>query len=109
MKNYVDLIYVTLIVIFIVDVSGFTESWKGALRRIIGARELRQLKPFDCSLCMTWWSCIGYSLWQHTFSLETLAVIALLSLLSYPISQLMVFVRESLLTIINQFYNIWHN
>ena len=53
MKIYIDLLLIAAITIYIVDLSGFTESWRTALTRLIKAKELRPIRPFDCSLCMT--------------------------------------------------------
>lgn len=55
---------------------------------------LRPLKPFDCSLCMTWWVCLIYALIEGQLSLPVIAYSALLSFLSVPIGQAMIFIRE---------------
>ena len=96
MKIYIDLLLIAAITIFIVDLSGFTEAWRSALTRLIKAKVLKPIRPFDCSLCMTWWVCIIFSICTGTFSLPVLAYIALLSFLSLPLGQFFIFVREGL-------------
>ena len=104
MKAYIDLLLVAAITIYIVDLSGFTESWRGILARWLHISEsaLRPLPPFDCGKCATWWVCIIYSTCTGTFSLPILAYIALLSFLSVPIGQLFIFLREGLNALIGK-------
>lgn len=102
MNEYLDLLLVAVITIYIVDLSGFTESWRSALTRLLKAKDLKPMRPFDCSLCMTWWICIIYSIIAGTFSLPILAYIAALSFFSLPIGQLMIFIREGLTFLINK-------
>ena len=47
MKTYIDMLMVAVITIYIVDLSGFTHSWRGLLARSLHVKELRPLKPFD--------------------------------------------------------------
>lgn len=92
---------VALVTIYIVDISGFTESWRDALARMLKISALRPLKPFDCGKCMTWWVCLIYALCTGHFSLWTIAFSALLSHLSIPIGTFLIFIREGLNRIIN--------
>ena len=102
MKTYIDLLLIAAITIYIVDLSGFTEAWRSALTRVLKAKELKPIRPFDCSLCMTWWVCIIFSICTGTFSLPVLAYIAFLSFLSLPLGQLLIFIREGLMYILNK-------
>lgn len=51
---------ITLAVCFIVDYSGFVPALKPKINKILHREEGVILKPFDCSLCMTFWSCLVY-------------------------------------------------
>jgi hypothetical protein len=102
MKTYIDLLLIAAITIYIVDLSGFTESWRAALARWLKAKELKALKPFDCGQCMTWWVGIIYSLCVGEFSLPILAYIAALSFLSIPMQQVFIFIREGMIFLINK-------
>lgn len=102
MKTYIDLLLIAAITIFIVDLSGFTEAWRSALTRLINAKDLKPIRPFDCSLCMTWWVCIIYALCTGSFSLPILAYIATLSFLSIPLGQLFIFIREGMTFLLNK-------
>lgn len=102
MTIYIDLVLIAAITIYIVDLSGFTESWRSALTRMLKARELKAIKPFDCGQCMTWWVCIIYALCSESFSLPVLAYIAALSFLSIPIGQICIFIREGMTFLLNK-------
>ena len=86
----------TLVVVFVVDLSGFTDAWLGWLSRWLG-RTVRELKPFSCSLCMTWWTGIVYALVTGRFCIGIVAYVALMAFLSFPISEFLIFTRELLL------------
>lgn len=96
MKPYTDILLLSLVVIWIVDVSGFTQSWMAALSRWLH-RQIRPVKPFACSLCMTWWTGLTYALVTGNLTIPIVAYCAMLAYLSFPISQLMIFINETLL------------
>lgn len=95
---YTDLLLMSLTVSYVVDVSGFTQSWRSALARWLGRNvsALRPLPPFDCGKCMTFWSCLILTLIEGAFSLPVLAYICLLSCLSVTAGQVFIFIREGL-------------
>lgn len=96
MSIYLQLLLVASVIIYIVDLSGFTDAWRRAIARRMHIPEsnLRQLKPFDCGQCMTWWVCLAYALIAGQFTLTVVAFSALLSFLSFPIGQVFIFIRE---------------
>lgn len=100
---YTDLLLMSLAVSYIVDVSGFTQSWRSALARWLGrsASALRPLPPFDCGKCMTFWACLILTLIEGAFSLPVLAYICLLSCLSVTAGQVFIFIREGLLRLLD--------
>ena len=104
---YAELATVALIVDYIVGASGFTTSWRTAVARRLHLKEhqLRPLKPFDCATCMTWWCCLAWALIRHDFTLWTVAVSAALSLLSIPITDLLLFIREGLSALLRKLFD----
>lgn len=102
MSIYIDLLLIAVITIYIVDLSGFTESWRSALTKRLKAKDLKPIRPFDCSLCMVWWVGIIFALCTRAFSLPILAYIALLSFLSIPLGQLLIFIREGITFLVNK-------
>lgn len=106
MKTIIDLLLVALITIYIVDLSGFTDTILNFASGWYG-RKVTEFKPFTCSLCMVWWVCIIYLIVVGQFSLPMVAVSALLSFLSNPIGQMLIFVRESILGLANKLLGLW--
>ena len=99
---FVDLIWVALVTIYIVDLSGFTDSWRSGLARLLHIKSLRPLPPFDCGKCATFWACIIYSATQWMLCIETIAFAALLSFLSVPIGNAMIFIREWIIYLLDK-------
>lgn len=104
---YTELATVALIVDYIVGASGFTQSWRSALAKRLGLKEhqMRPLKPFDCATCMTWWCCLAWALIRHDLTLWTVAASAALSLLSIPITDLLLFIREGASALLRKLFD----
>ena len=99
MSIYLQLPLLAFIVVYCVDVSGFTDSWRNLLARWIGlpsGEDLRPLPPFDCGKCATWWTCLIFAAVTGHFTLPVIAVCAGLSLLSDTIGLLLLFIHEAL-------------
>lgn len=107
MNIYIDLLLIAAITIYVVDLSGFTQAWRSSLARLLHAKDLRPMRPFDCSMCMTWWTCIIYSLCVGQFSIPVLAYIAALSFLSITIGQIFLFIREGFHAILNKLSRLY--
>lgn len=101
MKTIIDLILVAWVTIYIVDLSGFTETWLNILSNYRG-RKITGMKPFSCSLCMVWWVCLIYAAIVGHLTIAVVALIALLSFLSIPFGQLLILIREAFLKVINK-------
>lgn len=71
-----DLTIIVAAVVFVVDISGFSAT----LLRVVNYAlrnsgvQLTRLKPFTCSLCMSWWCGIAYGLATGLPFLTTLAI-----------------------------------
>lgn len=70
-EYYVNLIKIILIVSFIVDYSGVMISIKKLLWRILMGKSMPfkndfTLPLFECSLCVTFWSVLIYSIYNDT-------------------------------------------
>ncbi len=104
---YAELATVAAIVVYIVGCSGFTTSWRTAIARALHLKEhqLRPLPPFDCATCMTWWTCLAWALIRHDFTLWTVAASAALSLLSIPIQDFLLLVREGISSLFRKLFD----
>lgn len=111
MSIYIQLLFVTLVVVYIVDLSGWTDTWLGWLSRFTtrhGYGPVKELRPFSCSLCMTWWVGLAWAWFQGSLTLPVVAYIAGLSFFSLTLYELLIFIREVLLIWIRTL-NEWLN
>lgn len=82
MKLMLDYLTISAVCVFVVDVSGWTETWRGWLAAAFKVQRLRRLRPLDCSLCLTWWSCLGWAIGTRSLSLGAVAGAALAAALT---------------------------
>lgn len=99
-----DLFLITLIIVFVIDISGFIDELESILSKWLKGKA-RIPKPFSCSLCMTWWIGLIYLLCVGEFNLIYVATVVLFAHLSGVLSTLMVWVRETLNWVIEKAYN----
>lgn len=100
----IDLLLIAVVIVCIVDISGFTQSWKSSLKRLLTGGRMSDpnysLKPFDCSFCLTFWSGVVYMLITHSFSLWMTSYLLGICVMTPVIRDLIILVRETLLKII---------
>lgn len=104
--SYLNLFYLTLVVVFVVDISGVTD----VLLRMVSAwtgRRFVSLRPFTCSLCMTWWCGLAACMVWRTCDLAHVAFVAGLAFLASVIADAMRLVKDSIVKIINRM-NRWN-
>lgn len=85
----VNLFYIAVICVCVIDISGFVNSVKSFIVRILTNGKLRgsfTLKPFDCSLCMTFWSGLIYLFIVSNVSILNIMILLLISI-STPLIQ----------------------
>lgn len=98
MSVYADLLMLSVIIVYIIDVSGVMDSIKGTLSKIVyneTGRRMRPLRPFDCSLCMIWWAGIIYIIAVGEFSLPAITWVAFLSAMSTRIHRAIQFLQDA--------------
>lgn len=98
-----DLICIQWLVVFIVDLSGIVDTFKSVLARFLtqGAVDTSnyRLKPFDCSLCSTFWCCLIYLIITGTFSIPLLAFVGILAWTADNTKNILITIRETLIKI----------
>ena len=106
MNIYLELLLVSAVVFYVVDLSGFTQSWKEGLASLISGGRTNRLRwsgrPFSCSLCMTWWCCLAWALFRGQLNLPVVAASAGFSAFSNTLYNLLIFIRESLTVLISR-------
>lgn len=101
MNIYTELLLVTCIVTYIVDLSGWTDTWLRWLSHRLG-RAVRAVKPFSCAQCMTWWCCLLWVIIRGQFSLPTVAACAGFAFCSITVSETLIFIREAALWLLRK-------
>lgn len=105
MNIYIELLLLWAVVVFIVDGSGWTDFVLKTASRFTaryGYGPVKQLRPFTCSLCMTWWCGLAWCLIRGQLSLPTVAFTAGLAYFSNTLCALCIFLRETLLVWISE-------
>lgn len=101
MSEYGIIALIAAIAVFIIDSSGFTETWKAHLGRWLGIK-VGSAKPFDCSLCATFWAGTLYLIIAGRWSIGTQAFVCACALLTRPAASLLGAVRYLLEGIIER-------
>lgn len=115
MKTILDLLIITGIVVFIVDISGAVESLKTGIKRIFTKGKMSSsdfsLKPLDCSLCMTFWIGLIYLLIMDKFTLPYIGYVCALSAMVEVFNNVFHLVKDTCTTVINLMFRIidWLN
>ena len=108
---YSNLILIQIIIVYLLDLSGGMTSIKQMIWKWLHPNRIYQpfsFKPFDCSLCMTWWVGLIYIIAAGEFSIYTLLCVAMVSALSTPIGNIITLMRELLTAGINAIENrLW--
>lgn len=78
----IELLILTAIIVFIIDLSGVIEEMESGLAKWLKVKKARIPKPFSCSLCMTWWTGLIYLICVNSFTLGWIAYVAMLSYLT---------------------------
>lgn len=104
------LLALTFITVYVVDLSGWTDTWKGWLAKWLGVK-VGRVRPFDCEKCLSMWVGIIYLLCSHQFTLGTLAFQIALSAYSpqlYKLLSAIALLFETLIYKLNkQIDKIW--
>lgn len=101
-----DLIILTIIICYIIDLSGIQITVKKLIWKFIkgNTKEFQDFNlkfPF-CSLCMTHHILLIYLLCLHQFSILNYLVVCLLSFFSMNITTLLIDIREIILNLQNK-------
>jgi len=90
-----NFLFITLLWVFIIDLSGFIETIEDGLSRWLKGRA-RVPKPFSCSLCMSWWTNLIYMLCVWDFTFPYVCIVALFAFLTPVFSIFLRWVRDVL-------------
>lgn len=85
-----------VVVVILVDMSGFMDEMKARIRRWLGVRGQVSLKPFDCSFCMYHHTAVVVMLCLGRLSLESYMAICVGCLLTVPVRGMLAFILDGL-------------
>lgn len=96
-----QLTLITLIIVYIWDISGFVPSVKRfILKKLTKATNPDPnkvtWKPWDCSMCMTVWIGLTWLLICHQFTIPLIAYVMLMSFMTVPIAAVLNLVHDIL-------------
>lgn len=94
--------------VFALDVSGFYQEFTSIISGWLTNGQIKKpimIKPFCCSLCMTFWLSMIYLLVVHQFTLGMIVYTCAVSYLTSVIKDLMILVKDTLTNLITIIYN----
>lgn len=95
----INLLLITLIVVFVIDLTDAVDTLKGLIWKLIHPSTPYteySLKPFDCSLCSSWWIMLLYLLLINSFTIPYIALSALFSFLTPTFSNILIAVQDEI-------------
>lgn len=112
MKITYNIIMIVLSIIFIVDISGVMEYIKRTIFKIINGRKVNyvpyELKPFDCSLCMTFWIIIIYLFILKYTIINVVFIASMCAISTIIISPTIKLIIYSIKKLLDKIYEKWN-
>lgn len=105
MTFYLNIILIELIFVIGIDILGFWDEFSKLISRLITKGKVVKpidIKPFNCSTCMGFWSNIIYMFIAHQFSIFNIFVIIVLAMFAPELGGLIQMLRSWIDTLINK-------
>lgn len=99
MKLTIDILTIAVICVFIIDLSGFVDTIKDAMGRWLKIR-VGSLKPFDCSLCSTFWVGLLWIICTGQFSLINILLVAMAAFCTTIIKEIIMTGKEAVMALL---------
>ena len=110
MTTLLNLLLIQLILVFIIDLSGASTSLKLFISKWLTKGRVPStnydLKPFTCSLCMTWWIGLIYIYLVGEFTIPMIAYVGGLSYLTSVSKDALLLVKDLITKVINIIYKL---
>lgn len=101
-----DVFLIAVIVVIIVDISGFVDSLKSGIKYIATKGKMSSpdysLKPLDCDFCAQFWTSLIYVIAMGEFSLWMLVWILLMSVMTPIIKDVIITIRDIMIKMIDK-------
>jgi len=103
-----NLFIISIIWVLILDLSGFAQTIDKTLYKIFyrgrAYREDAHFKPWDCSLCMSWWTGLLYLLITHTLSLLNIAILLAFAWSTMMEKDIFIFIKDIVTKLLDILY-----
>lgn len=103
------LFIISVIWVLILDLCGFAHTIDKLLYRIFykgrAYREDAHFPPFDCSMCMSWWSGLLYLLITGHLTLPLIAFLLLFAWLTTIEKDILIFIKDLIIKLLDTLYN----
>ena len=108
MNNFIILLLITIATVIVIDLTDFVDSVKHGIWKWVWKekREYRDfsLKPFDCSLCASWWIGLLYLIISGTITLPLVVYQLFLSYLTPIIKDIIQMIKDMCVRILDMIY-----
>ncbi len=108
MEPSLVLFLIVVCTVIVVDLSGFVTTVKRWIWKWVwkNKREFQDfdMKPFDCSLCSSWWLNLGYLIISGTWTLPLMTLALVLAFLTPVIKDAILTIKALLQKIIDTIY-----
>jgi len=102
----ITLILINLSIVFLIDQSGFINEFKSWLKKLLTNGKMKDsnysIKPFDCSLCMTFWVSLIYLLIINGLTIESFTLVCVSAWLTTFTNDIYIVVKEMWTKLINK-------
>lgn len=103
MIHAINLIVITFVVVYVIDLSGFIQDGiEPLLAHIFKVHKVRLKKPWSCSRCMTLWIGLLYILITGHFTILSMGFVFMLSYITPFINNIEIAALEWLLNLTNR-------
>lgn len=104
---YLNILLIAVICVVVIDLSGFIDSikhliWKFAFNN--KPYKEYSIKPFDCSLCSSFWISLIYVLIIHQLSIPIIAYILIIAYFTTTIKDIILFIKDLGIKIMDELY-----
>lgn len=93
---YLNLLYITIITVIIIDISGFIQNIEQYIAKWLNAKNVH-IHLIECSFCVNWWLSLFYIIFTNNFTIPNIAYILFLSTLTPVINTIIITIREKLI------------
>lgn len=113
MEPGIVLLLITIAMTIVIDLTDFVPSVKRGIWRWVFGKNGREyqdfpFKPFECSLCMSFWFGLGYLIIWGQWTLPLMVLQLLLSVMTPQIKDILMLVKDFINKIIDTLYG-WYN